>query len=153
ALVKAPAGRAGRPAKSLTLEQAQELLRAAGGSRLYAYLVLSVTTGLRTGNGHLAARDHPAWRREMSGSKIPMSRNGHRAVGAPAEALPAQVRPRSTGRSSCPNCGTTPRSWTGSSSDSNSLTPEGKTFVFLAGARSLESNSQVNCGQGSGAAR
>jgi len=49
---------------SLTLEQAQELLRAAGGSRLYAYVVLSVTTGLRTGNGHLAARDHPAWQRE-----------------------------------------------------------------------------------------
>jgi integrase len=38
----------GRPSKSLTLEQAQELLRAAGGSRLYAYVVLSVTTGLRT---------------------------------------------------------------------------------------------------------
>jgi hypothetical protein len=30
ALVKAPAGRAGRPLKSLTLEQAQELLTAAG---------------------------------------------------------------------------------------------------------------------------
>ena len=48
ALVKAPAGRAGRPSKSLTLEQARELLRAARGSRLYAYVVLSVTTGLRT---------------------------------------------------------------------------------------------------------
>ncbi len=48
ALVKAPAGRAGRPSKSLTLEQAQGLLRAAEGSRLYAYVVLSVTTGLRT---------------------------------------------------------------------------------------------------------
>jgi len=48
ALVKAPAGRAGRPSKSLTLEQAQELLRAAVGSRLYAYVVLSVMTGLRT---------------------------------------------------------------------------------------------------------
>ena len=48
ALVKAPAGRAGRPSKSLTLEQAQELLRVAGGSRLYGYVVLSVTTGLRT---------------------------------------------------------------------------------------------------------
>ena len=38
----------GRPSKGLTLEQAQDLLRAAGGSRLYAYVVLSVTTGLRT---------------------------------------------------------------------------------------------------------
>jgi integrase len=48
ALVKAPTGRAGRPSKSLTLERAQELLRVAGDSRLYAYVVLSVTTGLRT---------------------------------------------------------------------------------------------------------
>jgi integrase len=48
ALIKAPAGRAGRPPKSLTLEQAQDLLRAAVGSRPYAYVVLSVTTGLRT---------------------------------------------------------------------------------------------------------
>ena len=48
ALVKVPAGRSGRPSKSLTLEQAQELLQAAGGSGLYAYVVLSVTTGLRT---------------------------------------------------------------------------------------------------------
>jgi integrase len=47
-LTKAPAGKAGRPSKSLTLEQAQDLLRAAAGSRLYAYVVLSVTTGLRT---------------------------------------------------------------------------------------------------------
>src|SRR5205823_2525094 len=36
------------PSKSLTLEQAQDLLRAAADSRLYAYVVLSVTTGLRT---------------------------------------------------------------------------------------------------------
>jgi hypothetical protein len=39
---------AGRPSKSLTLEQAQELLRAAAGCRPYAYVVLSATTGLRT---------------------------------------------------------------------------------------------------------
>jgi integrase len=47
-LIKAPAGRSGRPSKSLTLEQAQEVLRAAEGSRLHAYVVLSVTTGMRT---------------------------------------------------------------------------------------------------------
>ena len=35
ALVKAPAGRSGGPSKSLTLEQAQDLLRAAGGPRLH----------------------------------------------------------------------------------------------------------------------
>ena len=48
ALVKAPMGRSGRPSKSLTLEQAHKLLQAAADSRLYAYVVLAVTTGLRT---------------------------------------------------------------------------------------------------------
>lgn len=48
AVVKAPRGTAGRPSKSLTLEQAQVLLQVARDSRLHAYVVLSVTTGLRT---------------------------------------------------------------------------------------------------------
>jgi integrase len=48
ALIKAPAGRAGRPSKSLTPAQAQDLQRGRCGSRQYAYVVLSVTTGLRT---------------------------------------------------------------------------------------------------------
>ena len=45
ALIRAPRGRPGRPSKSLTLEQAQALLQTARDSRLYAYVVLSVTTG------------------------------------------------------------------------------------------------------------
>ena len=45
AVVKPPRGTAGRPSKSLTLEQAQMLLQAARDSRLHAYVVLSVMTG------------------------------------------------------------------------------------------------------------
>jgi integrase len=48
AVVKPPRGTAGRPSKSLTLEQAQMLLLASRDSRLHAYVVLSVMTGLRT---------------------------------------------------------------------------------------------------------
>ncbi len=48
ALIKAPQGRPGRPSKSLTLDQTQALLQCATQSRLHAYVVLSVTTGLRT---------------------------------------------------------------------------------------------------------
>jgi integrase len=48
AVVKPPRGTAGRPSKSLTLEQAQALLQASLDSRLHAYVVLSVMTGLRT---------------------------------------------------------------------------------------------------------
>ena len=48
AVVKPPRGTAGRPSKSLTLEQAQMLLLASRDSRLHAYVALSVMTGLRT---------------------------------------------------------------------------------------------------------
>ncbi len=48
AVVKPPRGREGRPSKSLTFEQAQAVLQASGDSRLHAYVVLSVMTGLRT---------------------------------------------------------------------------------------------------------
>jgi integrase len=47
-VVKPPRGTAGRPSKSLTLAQAQMLIRASRDSRLHAYVVLSVMTGLRT---------------------------------------------------------------------------------------------------------
>lgn len=49
ALVKPPKGnRAGRPSKSFTLEQAVALMAAARTTRLDAYIVLSMLTGLRT---------------------------------------------------------------------------------------------------------
>ena len=43
-----PAGQAGRRSKSLDLEQAEALLRAAVGSTLHAYIVLSLLIGART---------------------------------------------------------------------------------------------------------
>jgi integrase len=48
-LLDTPSGkRRGRPSKSLTLEQAQALLRAASGTRMEAYVILSLMTGART---------------------------------------------------------------------------------------------------------
>jgi integrase len=47
-LVDPPKGRVGRPSRSFTLDQARALLRAAGESRLNAYVVLSLTVGIRT---------------------------------------------------------------------------------------------------------
>ena len=63
ALVKPPRGqRAGRPSKSLTLEQAVALMAAARGSRLEAYVVLSLLTGLRTEEVRALRWDHVvAW--------------------------------------------------------------------------------------------
>ena len=69
ALVKAPKGRrAGRPSKSLTLEQATALMDAAKGTRLEAYITLSLLTGLRTEEAralrwdHVVARASDQWR-------------------------------------------------------------------------------------------
>jgi len=47
-LCDVPQGRPGRPSKSLTLPQAEALLKAAADSDLHAYIVLSLLTGART---------------------------------------------------------------------------------------------------------
>jgi len=47
-LCDVPQGRPGRPSKSLTLPQAEALLKAAEESDLHAYIVLSLLTGART---------------------------------------------------------------------------------------------------------
>ncbi|WP_406244355.1 tyrosine recombinase XerC [Streptomyces anulatus] len=58
ALVTAPEGRQGRPSKALNLEQAKAVLVAARGSRLYAYLVLSLLSGVRTEEARPLTWDH-----------------------------------------------------------------------------------------------
>ena len=47
-LCDVPAGTGGRPSKALTLEQAEEVLDAAVGTSMYAYIVLSILIGART---------------------------------------------------------------------------------------------------------
>src|ERR1022692_4941235 len=47
-LVDTPKGQAGRPSKSLTLEQAAALLVAAEDTRMHAYIALCLATGIRT---------------------------------------------------------------------------------------------------------
>jgi len=58
-LVKPPKGqRAGRPSKSLALEQAVALMDAAKGTRLEAYITLSLLAGLRTEEARALRWDH-----------------------------------------------------------------------------------------------
>src|ERR1700704_6637164 len=57
-LVDPPRGRVGRPSRSLTLDQARALLRAAGEFRLNAYVVLSLTVGIRTEEARELRWDH-----------------------------------------------------------------------------------------------
>lgn len=57
-LVTAPEGRPGRPSKALNLEQAKAVLIAARPSRLYAYLVLLLLSGVRTEEARPLTWDH-----------------------------------------------------------------------------------------------
>lgn len=58
ALITSPQGRHGRPSKSLTLEQAKELLSAAEGWRMHAYISLSLLVGIRTEEARALRWDH-----------------------------------------------------------------------------------------------
>jgi integrase len=57
-LVDIPKGREGRASRSFTLDQARALLKAASGSRLNAYVVLSLTVGVRTEEARQLCWDH-----------------------------------------------------------------------------------------------
>jgi integrase len=75
ALVKAPKGHlGGRPSKSLTLEQAVSLMAAARGTRLEAYIVLSLLSGMRTEEARALRWDHVvAW---VSGQWVSVAEAG-----------------------------------------------------------------------------
>ncbi|MFC4908418.1 site-specific integrase [Actinomadura gamaensis] len=57
-LVKTPRGRAGRPSRALTLDQANAVLEQARSSRLHAYVVVSLMTGIRTEEARALRREH-----------------------------------------------------------------------------------------------
>jgi len=58
ALVKPPRGRAGRPSKSFALDQARALLAAGEGTRMHAYVALSLLVGIRTEEARALRWDH-----------------------------------------------------------------------------------------------
>jgi integrase len=57
-LCSVPQGRAGRPSKALTLAQAKAILTAAEGSRMHAYIVVSLLTGARPEELRALTWDH-----------------------------------------------------------------------------------------------
>ncbi|MEV6149648.1 site-specific integrase [Nonomuraea sp. NPDC052129] len=61
-LVTTPKGTDGRPSRALTRQQAEEVLKTAESSELHAYVVISLTTGIRTEEGRALRWDHVvAW--------------------------------------------------------------------------------------------
>ncbi len=57
-LADTPKGQAGRPSKSLTLQQASALLAAAEGTRMHAYICLCLATGIRTEEARALRWEH-----------------------------------------------------------------------------------------------
>ena len=57
-LVDTPKGQAGRPSKSLSLEQASALLAATEGTRMHAYIALCLATGIRTEEARALRWEH-----------------------------------------------------------------------------------------------
>ena len=57
-LAGTPKGQAGRPGKSLSLEQASALLAATEGTRMHAYIALGLATGIRTEEARALRWEH-----------------------------------------------------------------------------------------------
>jgi len=67
ALIAPPKGQVGRPSHAMSLEQAAALLRVAEKSSLYAYLVVSLTTGIRTEEARALRWDHVTLDENLTG--------------------------------------------------------------------------------------
>lgn len=73
-LVTTPKGKAGRPSKALTADQAEAVLEHAKASRLHAYVVISLMTGIRTEEARALRWDHVVtW---VKGEWRPVSKAG-----------------------------------------------------------------------------
>src|ERR1700750_1949377 len=102
ALVDTPHGREGRPSQALTVEQAAALLEVAEDSRLHAYIVLCLLTGVRSEEARALTWDHvdldaktiSVWRsvRAHGDTKTNRSRRTLRIPQIAVEALQAQLR-------------------------------------------------------------
>src|SRR5215472_10682394 len=109
ALVDTPHGREGRPSQALTLDQAAALLEAAEDSRLHAYIVLCLLTGVRSEEARTLTWDHvdldtrtiSVWRsvRAHGDTKTVRSRRTLRIPLIAVEALQGQMRSQAEERS------------------------------------------------------
>jgi integrase len=82
ALVHPPHGRMGRPSKSFSLDQAKALLAAAEGTRMHAYVALSLLPGIRTEEARALRWDHVIRWADDSGGWQPVTSTGFDQGGA-----------------------------------------------------------------------
>jgi integrase len=81
-LVDTPKGQAGRPSKSLTLDQASAVLTAAQGTRMHAYIALCLATGIRTEEARALRWEHVSFGDPDAEPPIPASAAVWRSVRA-----------------------------------------------------------------------
>jgi integrase len=81
-LADTPKGQAGRPSKSLTLEQASALLAAATDTRMHAYIALCLATGIRTEEARALRWEHINLGNPTADPPIPASAAVWRSVRA-----------------------------------------------------------------------
>jgi integrase len=79
-LVDTPKGQAGRPSKSLTLEQASALLAATEDTRMYAYISLCLATGIRTEEARALRWEHVDFGDPFASPPVPASAAVWRSV-------------------------------------------------------------------------
>jgi integrase len=84
-LVDTPKGQAGRPSKSLTLEQASALLAVTEGTRMHAYISLCLATGIRTEEARELRWDHVDFGDPIARPPVPASAAVWRSVRADGE--------------------------------------------------------------------
>ena len=104
-LVTAPEGRSGRRSKSLSLEEAQAVMKASKKTSIYGYVILSLLTGIRTEEARALTWDHvhldgldgvpphvEVWRsvRRKGDTKTPKSRRTLALPEVAVDALKAQ---------------------------------------------------------------
>jgi integrase len=79
-LVDTQKGQAGRPSKSLSLEQASALMAAAEGTRMHAYIALCLATGIRTEEARALRWEHVDFGNPVANPPAPASAAVWRSV-------------------------------------------------------------------------
>jgi integrase len=79
-LVDTPKGQAGRPSKSLSLDQASTVLAAAEGTRMHAYIALCLATGIRTEEARALRWEHVDFGDPAASPPVPASAAVWRSV-------------------------------------------------------------------------
>ena len=79
-LVDTPKGQAGRPSRSLSLEQASALLAATEGTRMHAYIALCLATGIRTEEARALRWEHVDFGNPVANPPAPASMAVWRSV-------------------------------------------------------------------------